>query len=199
MTDTDVSQQYCVRWNSHLCSLSTAFPQLLDEQRFVDVTLACQGQQIHCHKVVLAACSQYFDTLLAENPCKHPIIILPKEIKLWTVQALIEFIYKGQVNVSQAGLPDLVKTGDLLQIRGLCNTDITAGISPPKSNDTNGKEQNKSPKRNNEESQNEVVTNTSSLTNVTGKEAGKEDEIDCTQTEVKQEEIGKLFLSRLRI
>lgn len=79
--------------------------------------------------MVLAACSQYFDVLLAENPCKHPIIILPQEIKFWTVQALVEFMYKGQVNVSQSGLPDLVKTGDLLQIRGLCNTDITSGLS----------------------------------------------------------------------
>ncbi|XP_063704659.1 protein abrupt-like isoform X3 [Culicoides brevitarsis] len=128
MAETDPSQQYCVRWNSHLCSLSTAFPQLLDQEKFVDVTLACEGQQVHCHKVVLAACSQYFDNLLSENPCKHPIIILPSDIKLWTIQALVEFMYKGQVNVSQAGLPDLVKSGDLLQIRGLCNTDIGLSV-----------------------------------------------------------------------
>lgn len=137
MSETEISQQYCVRWNSHLCSLSTAFPQLLDQEKFVDVTLACEGQQIHCHKVVLAACSQYFDNLLSENPCKHPIIILPNDIKLWTVQALVEFMYKGQVNVSQAGLPDLVKSGDLLQIRGLCNTDITAGLTLQNNNNSN--------------------------------------------------------------
>lgn len=150
MSETEISQQFCVRWNAHLSSLSGAFPQvrifklkknflikkktvfpkLLNQQRFIDVTLACEGQQVHCHKMVLAACSQYFDSLLTENPCKHPIIILPKDIKFWTVQALVEFMYKGQVNVSQAGLPDLVKTGDLLQIRGLCNTDITAGLNP---------------------------------------------------------------------
>lgn len=129
MAETEISQQYCVRWNSHLCSLSTAFPQLLDQEKFVDVTLACEGQQVHCHKVVLAACSQYFDNLLSENPCKHPIIILPSDIKLWTIQALVAFMYKGQVNVSQAGLPDLVKSGDLLQIRGLCNTDIASGLT----------------------------------------------------------------------
>lgn len=136
MAETETSQQYCVRWNSHLCSLSTAFPQLLDQEKFVDVTLACEGQQVHCHKVVLAACSQYFDNLLSENPCKHPIIILPSDIKLWTIQALVEFMYKGQVNVSQAGLPDLVKSGDLLQIRGLCNTDISSGLTVE--NNSNG-------------------------------------------------------------
>lgn len=138
MAETEISQQYCVRWNSHLCSLSTAFPQLLDQEKFVDVTLACEGQQVHCHKVVLAACSQYFDNLLSQNPCKHPIIILPSDIKLWTIQALVEFMYKGQVNVSQAGLPDLVKSGDLLQIRGLCNTDIASGLTV----ENNGDKQN---------------------------------------------------------
>lgn len=94
-------------------------------QRFVDVTLACDGHQVHCHRLVLAACSSYFESLLNENPCKHPIIILPKDVKLWEIQALVDFMYKGQVNVSQAGLPQLLKCAETLQIRGLCGTDST--------------------------------------------------------------------------
>lgn len=34
-------------------------------------------------------------------------------------------MYKGQVNVSQAGLPQLLKCAETLQIRGLCGTDST--------------------------------------------------------------------------
>lgn len=94
-------------------------------QRFVDVTLACDGHQVHCHRLVLAACSTYFESLLNENPCKHPIIILPKDVRLWEIQALVDFMYKGQVNVSQAGLPQLLKCAETLQIRGLCGTDST--------------------------------------------------------------------------
>lgn len=74
---------------------------------------------------MLAACSSYFESLLSENPCKHPIIILPKDIKLWEIHALVDFMYKGQVNVSQAGLPQLLKCAETLQIRGLCGTDST--------------------------------------------------------------------------
>lgn len=92
-------------------------------QQFVDVTLACDGHQVHCHRLVLAACSSYFESLLSENPCKHPIIILPKDIKLWEIHALVDFMYKGQVNVSQAGLPQLLKCAETLQIRGLCGTE----------------------------------------------------------------------------
>lgn len=97
--------------------------QLLAGQQFVDVTLACDGHQVHCHRLVLAACSSYFESLLSENPCKHPIIILPKDIKLWEIHALVDFMYKGQVNVSQAGLPQLLKCAETLQIRGLCGTE----------------------------------------------------------------------------
>lgn len=32
-------------------------------------------------------------------------------------------MYKGQVNVSQAGLPELLKCAETLQIRGLCGTE----------------------------------------------------------------------------
>ncbi|XP_041451281.1 protein tramtrack, beta isoform isoform X3 [Drosophila obscura] len=114
-----VSQEFCVRWNSHLGSIGAAFPQLLAGQRFVDVTLACEGHQLHCHRLVLAACSTYFEAILAENPCKHPVIILPGEIKLWEIQALVDFMYKGEVNVTQAGLGQLLRCAEQLRIRGL--------------------------------------------------------------------------------
>eukprot|EP00099_Drosophila_melanogaster_P017172 NP_573091.1 uncharacterized protein Dmel_CG8924 [Drosophila melanogaster] len=113
------TQEFCVRWNSHLGSIGAAFPQLLAGQRFVDVTLACEGQQVHCHRLVLAACSTYFEAILAEHPCKHPVIILPREIKLWEIQALVDFMYKGEVNVTQAGLGQLLRCAEQLQIRGL--------------------------------------------------------------------------------
>lgn len=78
---------------------------------------------------MLAACSTYFESLLGENPCKHPIIILPRDIKLWEIQALVDFMYKGEVNVSQAGLPDLLKCAETLQIRGLCGSDAALNLN----------------------------------------------------------------------
>ncbi|XP_036339200.1 protein jim lovell [Rhagoletis pomonella] len=122
-------QEFCVRWNSHLGSIGAAFPQLLAGQRFVDVTLACEGHQVHCHRLVLAACSSYFDSILAENPCKHPVIILPSEIKLWEIQALVDFMYKGEVNVTQAGLPQLLRCAEQLRIRGLYGSDAALNLN----------------------------------------------------------------------
>ncbi|XP_005185587.3 broad-complex core protein isoforms 1/2/3/4/5 [Musca domestica] len=133
-------QEFCVRWNSHLGSIGAAFPQLLAGQRFVDVTLACEGHQVHCHRLVLAACSSYFESILAENPCKHPVIILPSEIKLWEIQALVDFMYKGEVNVTQAGLPQLLRCAEQLRIRGLYGSDAALNLNQLKA--LTGKNQN---------------------------------------------------------
>lgn len=46
---------------------------------------------------------------------------MPLGIKAWTVQALIDFMYKGHINVSQCGLRELVRSAESLQISGLDN------------------------------------------------------------------------------
>lgn len=116
------SQQFCVKWNSYSTNLQNVFPRLLTSEHFVDITLACEGQMIKCHKVVLSACSTYFEKLLVQNPCQHPIIFM-KDMKHWEVQALVDFMYKGEVNVSQDELSSLLVAAEALQIRGLCGSD----------------------------------------------------------------------------
>lgn len=55
------SQQYCLRWNNHRTNLLSVFDELLQNESFTDVTLACEGgTPIKAHRMVLAACSPYF-------------------------------------------------------------------------------------------------------------------------------------------
>ncbi|XP_072381360.1 uncharacterized protein [Diabrotica undecimpunctata] len=119
---TTPPQQFCVRWNSYQSNLQNAFPKLLTSEHFVDVTLACENEMLKCHKVVLSACSTYFEKLLLNNPCQHPIIFM-KDMKFSEMQSLVDFMYKGEVNVTQDDLPSLLKSAEALQIRGLCGSD----------------------------------------------------------------------------
>ncbi|KAJ8916485.1 hypothetical protein NQ315_000127 [Exocentrus adspersus] len=119
---TTPPQQFCVRWNSYQSNLQNAFPKLLTSEHFVDVTLACENEMLKCHKVVLSACSTYFEKLLLDNPCQHPIIFM-KDMKFSEMQSLVDFMYKGEVNVTQDDLPSLLKSAEALQIRGLCGSD----------------------------------------------------------------------------
>ncbi|ALC42228.1 lolal [Drosophila busckii] len=94
---------------------------LAKAERVQKVTLACEGQTCKAHKMVLSACSPYFKALLEENPSKHPIIIL-KDVSYIHLQAILEFMYAGEVNVSQEQLPAFLKTADRLKVKGLAET-----------------------------------------------------------------------------
>ncbi|XP_063898762.1 uncharacterized protein LOC110377829 isoform X1 [Helicoverpa armigera] len=120
-------QQFCVRWNSYHTNLQAVFPRLLLTEQFADVTLACESRQLRCHKLVLSACSAYLERLLLQNPCDHPIVLM-RDMRFSEMQALVDFMYKGEVNVTQDELPSLLKSAEALQIRGLCSHD-TSGVS----------------------------------------------------------------------
>ncbi|ERE85127.1 kelch-like protein 9 [Cricetulus griseus] len=53
---------------SHSDNLLHGLNLLWRKQLFCDVTLTAQGQQFHCHKAVLASCSQYFRSLFSSHP-----------------------------------------------------------------------------------------------------------------------------------
>ncbi|PNF24893.1 Longitudinals lacking protein-like, partial [Cryptotermes secundus] len=111
-------QQFCLRWNNFQANITSQFEALRDEEDFVDVTLACDGQRLKAHKVVLSACSPYFKELFKSNPCKHPILFL-RDVAFHHLRALVEFMYAGEVNVAQAQLTAFLRTAESLQIRGL--------------------------------------------------------------------------------
>lgn len=104
-------QQYCLRWKYHHSNLQTMFSQLLDRGCFCDVTLACEGRTLKAHRVVLCACSTYFDSILT-NGCsdKDPIVIM-KDCKFDDIKCLIEFMYKGEINVEHVSA---MQSGDRL-------------------------------------------------------------------------------------
>lgn len=56
--------------------------------------------------------------LFQENPSKHPIIIL-KDVPFSHLQAILEYMYAGEVNVAQADLPNFLKTAERLKVKGL--------------------------------------------------------------------------------
>ncbi|XP_076643121.1 uncharacterized protein LOC143353572 isoform X2 [Halictus rubicundus] len=119
--------EVCLRWNSYHSNMQNSFPSLLDSEQFVDVTLACEGRSLKCHKMILSSCSDYLAELLRENPCQHPIILM-KDLKFWEVEALVKFMYRGEVNVAHDKLPQLLNAAEALQVKGL------AGPNPSSQN-----------------------------------------------------------------
>ncbi|XP_031346977.1 longitudinals lacking protein, isoforms H/M/V isoform X11 [Photinus pyralis] len=111
-------QQFCLRWNNHQSTLVAVFDTLLENGTLVDCTLAAEGKYLNAHKVVLSACSPYFESLLSQNYDKHPIFIL-KDVKFQELKAMMDYMYRGEVNISQDQLGALLKAAESLQIKGL--------------------------------------------------------------------------------
>lgn len=97
-------QQYCLRWKYHHSNLQTMFSQLLDRGCFTDVTLACEGQLIKAHRVVLCACSTFFDSILTNRYTDKDPIVIMKDCKFEDIRCLIEFMYKGEINVEHVSI-----------------------------------------------------------------------------------------------
>ncbi|XP_050502528.1 longitudinals lacking protein, isoforms A/B/D/L isoform X5 [Diabrotica virgifera virgifera] len=114
----DDDQQFCLRWNNHQSTLVAVFDTLLENGTLVDCTLAAEGKCLNAHKVVLSACSPYFEALLSKHFDKHPILIL-KDVKFQELKAMMDYMYRGEVNISQDQLGALLKAAESLQIKGL--------------------------------------------------------------------------------
>ena len=129
-------QQYCLRWNNHQHNLLSVFEELLNHEAFVDVTLACDGLQLKAHKMVLSACSPYFQSMLYNTPDRHPIVFL-RDVRYHEMKALLEFMYRGEVSIDQENLSSLLKVAEGLKIKGLAEVNDGGNSSGAASSGSN--------------------------------------------------------------
>ncbi|XP_053687073.1 protein tramtrack, alpha isoform-like [Sabethes cyaneus] len=128
------SNLFCIRWDNHQRTIISMFSTLLENETLVDCTLAAEGKFLKAHKIVLSACSPYFAELLSQQYDKHPIFIL-KDLKFEELQAILNYMYCGEVNVPQGRLVAFLKTAVSLQVRGLAdklNTSSNVSNQQPK-------------------------------------------------------------------
>ena len=112
------SEKFCLRWNDFERNISDAFKELREDKDFFDVTLACDDEQLQAHKVVLSACSPFFRSILKRNPHQHPLLYL-KGVKYSDLQAVLSFMYQGEVNVAQEELNSFLAVAEELKVKGL--------------------------------------------------------------------------------
>ncbi|XP_055625766.1 protein bric-a-brac 1-like [Toxorhynchites rutilus septentrionalis] len=113
------AQTYCLRWNNHKSNLVEILDALIKMECYVDCTIYVDDQvQFKAHRVVLAANSPYFQSILQDVPMDHCTILFPG-VKEFEMRALLEYMYTGEVNVTQAQIPRIMKIAEQLEVKGL--------------------------------------------------------------------------------
>lgn len=76
------------------------------------------GQIFKAHKLILAACSKNFAELFETAPASAngSICVILEATSADNMQALLEFMYKGEVHVSQKALESFLKAAESLQV-----------------------------------------------------------------------------------
>uniref|UniRef100_A0A1I8PYB4 BTB domain-containing protein n=1 Tax=Stomoxys calcitrans TaxID=35570 RepID=A0A1I8PYB4_STOCA len=112
-------QTYCLRWNNHKSNLVEILDSLIKVESYVDCTIVVDDQvQFKAHRVVLAANSPYFQSILQDMPMDHCSIIFPG-VKAFEMRALLEYMYTGEVNVTQSQIPKIMRIAEELEVKGL--------------------------------------------------------------------------------
>ncbi|XP_036145751.1 zinc finger protein chinmo [Monomorium pharaonis] len=113
-------QQFCLKWNSFGSNLATTFSNLFKSESLTDVILFCEGVTFKAHRLILAACSKHFQELFeGMPPSPAGLIVILDGTSAHNMASLLEFMYRGEVHVSQESLSSFLKAAECLQVKGL--------------------------------------------------------------------------------
>jgi len=112
------TELFGLKWKDFESNISSEFRELREKKDFFDVTLACDDEQIQAHKVILSACSQFFQNILRRNPHQHPLLYL-KGVKFTDLQLVLNYMYHGEVLVAQEELISFLAAAEELKVKGL--------------------------------------------------------------------------------
>ena len=130
------SDDFTLRWNDFASNIKNSFSELREDSEFFDVTLCCDNGTdiIPAHKGVLAASSPLFWKILSRQENQQNPLLYLKGIHLKELQALLDFIYYGEVYVEEESLNDFLEVAEDLAIKGMktnfekTNSEETKGI-----------------------------------------------------------------------
>ncbi|XP_050697788.1 longitudinals lacking protein, isoforms H/M/V-like isoform X12 [Eriocheir sinensis] len=111
-----------LKWNNHRSTFFHILSEVRGKHTYTDATLACEGKFFPVHKLVMSTCSDYFAEIFEKTPCRNPVVVL-KDIKRTDLEALLDYMYIGEVDVRQSELAGLIKAAECLRIKGLAVPD----------------------------------------------------------------------------
>ena len=122
-----------ITFNEHNTLLGERVQKLFLSEEFSDASVLCCGELLPIHRIVISNYSEYFDDLIEKSSSNTQKIVKIKEYKLDVVKALLEFMYKGKIEIPIHKLDKLVELGKVLKVKGLVDKNNSPEKSPVKS------------------------------------------------------------------
>ncbi|XP_067132458.1 protein bric-a-brac 1-like [Centruroides vittatus] len=116
------SQPFQFTWNNHEKDLVSSFQHLLTTEGLTDVILACEGKKMKAHKLILSANSPFFNSIFMDYPNQCPVIVLT-DTKYSDLKMILDFIYNGEIVIPRGQLARVLKTAEVLKIKGLIQSE----------------------------------------------------------------------------
>ena len=114
-----MSEKFSLKWNDFHINAINNFSKLRTSAEFKDVTLVGDDLKvIQAHRLVLSSCSEYFKNVLLQHDHPHPLICLDG-ITSNDIENVLDFIYKGELQIFQEDLDRFLQIAQKLKLEGL--------------------------------------------------------------------------------
>ena len=108
-----------LKWTDFSKNISETWISKEENRAFCDITLVSEdGQNINAHKIILANSSSVLRSILVESKYPVPLIYL-KGVKFNELVSVLDFIYKGETNITQDLLQQFLQLAKELNLKGL--------------------------------------------------------------------------------
>ena len=116
-----MSEKFNLKWNDFNANVSKSFGRLRNEEYLHDVTLVGDDYtQISAHKLVLSACSEYFQQAFkrSEKIQSHTLLCL-EGLSKQDLDNVLDYMYNGEVSIYQEDLDRFLAVAQRLKLEGL--------------------------------------------------------------------------------
>ena len=108
-----------LRWNDFDSNASKVFTSQRDKSSFCDVSLVSDDLKQHsAHKIILSACSEYFNTVLSSCDTPHTLVCMPG-LSDEELAQMLDYIYKGEAQVQKNKIDRFLNIAQRFKLAGL--------------------------------------------------------------------------------
>ena len=117
------NELFSLKWGEFQSFISNSVRSLREVGDFTDVTLVCEDGGLEAHRVILSACSPFFQRVLKLSGKRQPMIFM-RGVESRQLTSLLDFIYTGETELARDDVDQFMLLASQLKIKGLVSDEV---------------------------------------------------------------------------